>query len=843
MTPPHIENIEILSLLGEGSYGAVYLAKDAIVKDVSRHKPLFASDYYAVRVFNSMAVNRQLIERVYKRLEHGPYPQGVMPIVIRRTESGSLCLVMPFYGSVNEASKQATPRTLQGELEKNTSASSWELVEKIAHALVQLHQKRIAHANIEPGNIFFDKENSLFLSDFALGHMPGVSVRSFSNALLYSPPEQLLKPNAYTDGQGYNWDTYSFSVLAFRLINGKFPRCHDQFIQLESQKLDGHEKIEQSASDLALQLQHSPIAAWAHKPSSFRESQRRALIERCLSLEPEDRCHDFQAFMHLWEQIDFEQETKRIKLRTKQSIVLTGILALGCLVLSALLITGKHRHQSSEEELQQENHLLENAKLTAEARETGAIQAQKAAELSLNTSTQHITETTTRLEDQILSLAKTNDRLTSWIMQTQNTRLPSLKSKPPIDILTDELTQFLESIQQDKAFLPVRARISMQLAELQLLARKPQTADILISQAAKQWEQAAMNEPRHALRIARAKLVCLLQAQDIKDQALIDRLLPETKLHVKSLHTEDDVEKNRIGAVMEIISGRMIEGSDPSKALEHFLSAIEKLKGIHDKLPEHIVIRSELAEYTLHSSSIAETLDRVDDASRLQSEAAIHLKSLLETNPNLEFTKIKLAEIEILAAEEALRSGDNKEGINKLTYAETLLKGLAKDETTVDGAALQIAIARGLSSVILRDRGQITEASKNLDLAIDSLEKIVSANPQSSEPLYRLSVFYWQRSGLAHSLGEKQKSLTLGQQAADHMQQYLALGIKKHQKSIRRSLAYLYGDLGQNAATLGKSTVATKSYKNAASMWQSLIDHHGREEEYTQGLRWAQNQY
>jgi hypothetical protein len=75
------------------------------------------------------------------------------------------------------------------------------------------------------------------------------------------------------------------------------------------------------------------------------------------------------------------------------------------------------------------------------------------------------------------------------------------------------------------------------------------------------------------------------------------------------------------------------------------------------------------------------------------------------------------------------------------------------------------------------------------------------------------------------------------------MQRLLKAGAGKRDTELRRSLAYLYGDLGHTAHVKGKKTDAIAAFKNASTMWQSLITKNGKKEEYTEGLKWSQSRY
>ena len=279
--------------------------------------------------------------------------------------------------------------------------------------------------------------------------------------------------------------------------------------------------------------------------------------------------------------------------------------------------------------------------------------------------------------------------------------------------------------------------------------------------------------------MARARLSCLMQSLDQKDPKFTTALLPKARRDIQAITSGDENETRRINAVMQIIDGTMIQTTDPAKALEHFQLALKDLDGVHKAIPDHVAVRSDLARFALHSATLAESLDRVEDSARLRGEAAVHLRWLLKNNPKLKLAKVKLAEIDIMAAESDMRAGNDTQGAAKLTAAEKLLSGLSADDTSPDGASMQIAHAKGLRAVLLRDRGRTTDAAKSLDEAIKLTEKIVAAHPDASEPLYRLAVFHWQRGGLSGDAGDTTGELAQGKKAAELMQRLLKVGAGK----------------------------------------------------------------
>ena len=146
-----------------------------------------------------------------------------------------------------------------------------------------MHQRRIAHGNLKPGNIFFDENGELFLTDFAMGQMPGVGVLPYTDALLYAPPEQLRDPEGYLSGKGYAWDTYAFAVLAFRLLTGKFPRCEATFSRGLPAPGEGH--MTGIEADLTNSPNVSSTASWQtgamRRPTSANANDARSSKNAC----------------------------------------------------------------------------------------------------------------------------------------------------------------------------------------------------------------------------------------------------------------------------------------------------------------------------------------------------------------------------------------------------------------------------------------------------------------------------------------------------------------------------------------------------------------------------------
>ena len=533
----------------------------------------------------------------------------------------------------------------------------------------------------------------------------------------------------------------------------------------------------------------------------------------------------------------------------KRTLVLALTVAvagmIGCAVLNSMIHEQKAQSKKTKAHHAEEITTLKLEFIKQIEAEQEITKNAKASEIQAKTAKKIAESREKKNQAQLVSLGVANDHLLAWMMRDHSKDLPELKkSTSSRDTLVRELHQFLKITEGHEQFQPVRARIMLQLAELEIYQKNPVKADPLLDSAVAAWTDAGIQEPGHAYRIARARLACLIQALDQQKHDLATRLLPKARQAAQANPSNDDLENKRLNAVLHVIDGRMIQSKDPAKALQHFQTAIKDMQGIQRTLTEHIIVRSDLARYTLEAANLAETLNRTDDADRLRGEAATALEKLLKTNPNLQLPKVQLAQTHIMSANVDIREGNATDGAKKLAKAEKLLATLPATDTSPNGAAMQIAAAKGLRAVLLRDAGKNADAQRMLNEAIQLSEKILTAQNEkqagSNEPLYRLAVLHWQLAGLIGDSGDKPAELRQGKKAADLMEDLLKKDAGKHDNAIRRGLGYLYGDLGHTAAQQGDQKAASTHFKHAAIIWQSLINRYGQQEEYTDGLKWSQ---
>lgn len=260
------------------------------------------------------ATNMDLVVWGTRRLEAAGWPEGIMPVSNMGTAGRQMIRLGPLMMREREDGPPV-PRSLQHRVPDDISVIG--VLARISRALAAMHRAGVAHGNLKPGNIFLDGRGGALVTDWAMGNMPGVRSFRFTDALLYQPPEQLRNPAGYENGDGFRWDVFSFGVMAFRLLAGRFPRCHETFGRIAPPTGDGClTGYVADMSKVARYLESKASYEWPAEIAGKLGETFVGCIDDCLALDPLERPADLDSIAAIlgeaWDGEDREDPARRV---------------------------------------------------------------------------------------------------------------------------------------------------------------------------------------------------------------------------------------------------------------------------------------------------------------------------------------------------------------------------------------------------------------------------------------------------------------------------------------------------------------------------------------------------
>ena len=206
---PVLPGYEILSELGRGGMGVVYLARQVRLNRLCALKMILAGDHAS----REAALRFQTEAETIARLRHGNIVQiyhigdcdGRVYYEMEYIEGGSL-----------EARLDGTPWP---------AARAAAMVEELACGVGAAHQLGIVHRDLKPGNILMDADGTPRIADFGLAKTLNVqSGLTQTDSVLGSPsymaPEQA---GGHAKDVGPAADVYALGAILYELLTGRPP--------------------------------------------------------------------------------------------------------------------------------------------------------------------------------------------------------------------------------------------------------------------------------------------------------------------------------------------------------------------------------------------------------------------------------------------------------------------------------------------------------------------------------------------------------------------------------------------------------------------------------------------
>lgn len=299
---PILPDYQPLKLLGEGSYGKVWLYQE---KTSGRR--------VAVKFF-SRGTSEQwlLVQAEVQQLSRLDGDPGIVQIKKVEIETFPPYFVMTYAEQGSLADRLA-----QGPL---PATEALRIFEQVAQALAYVHAKGISHCDLKPGNILLDARGKALVADFGQAHLGG-DVAAAMGTFFYMAPEQADLDNPVPNPR---WDVYSLGALFHVMVTGKPPH-----------EAPAIRAALAATSELEKRLQL--YRDWVRAAERTRRFGRvrgvdgdlAQIIESCLETDPERRPRDAGAVLAALQ--------RRRHTRRQRPVLLIGLMAP---VLLLLLLAG-----------------------------------------------------------------------------------------------------------------------------------------------------------------------------------------------------------------------------------------------------------------------------------------------------------------------------------------------------------------------------------------------------------------------------------------------------------------------------------------------------------------------
>jgi serine/threonine protein kinase len=224
------ERYRILSKLGEGGMGVVYLAEHVVIEKKIALKVLFPdltrrADLVQRFMQEAKSASRINHENVIDITDFGQSPEGYVFIAMEYLSGQDLGQVLK--GSGPMPWPRAQPIVLQ-----------------IVKALRAAHERGIIHRDMKPENIFVlprdDGREFVKVLDFGIAKVMGLEEdvpRLTRTGMIFGTPEYMSPEQAQGQSVDHRVDIYAVGCIMFHILTGRVPFKADSFMGILSKQM------------------------------------------------------------------------------------------------------------------------------------------------------------------------------------------------------------------------------------------------------------------------------------------------------------------------------------------------------------------------------------------------------------------------------------------------------------------------------------------------------------------------------------------------------------------------------------------------------------------------------
>jgi len=213
LLPYRLGDYELLSELGRGSMGIVYLARHARLQRVVALKMLLGGEFAR----DQIRARFNLEAKAVARLQH--------PNIIQIFEVGEWCVSavgppVPYF-TLEYVEGGSLSARLAGAPQAPFRAASW--LSTLARAVHYAHGQGIVHRDLKPSNVLLTSDGHLKICDFGVAKILTASAGETLGGLLIGTPEYMAPEQA--DGEGRfaqpASDVYALGAILYTMLTGR----------------------------------------------------------------------------------------------------------------------------------------------------------------------------------------------------------------------------------------------------------------------------------------------------------------------------------------------------------------------------------------------------------------------------------------------------------------------------------------------------------------------------------------------------------------------------------------------------------------------------------------------
>ncbi|MFT3914466.1 MAG: serine/threonine-protein kinase [Anaeromyxobacteraceae bacterium] len=252
------DRYRVLSRLGEGGMGTVYLCEHAVLRRrfaLKVLRPELGDDPELVERFRNEAIAASRIgqENVVDVVDFGAEEDGALYYVMEALDGRSVGAILRDEGPF------AVSRTLS-------------LLEQTCRALAAAHARGVVHRDVKPENVFVvrrEEAERVKILDFGISHVPAEMTGSKITRAgsIIGTPEYMAPEQANGEPIDHRADVYAVGVLAYEMLTGLLPfEANGPVATLVAAREQPVEPPSRKRKDIPVEVDRIVVRALAKKP-------------------------------------------------------------------------------------------------------------------------------------------------------------------------------------------------------------------------------------------------------------------------------------------------------------------------------------------------------------------------------------------------------------------------------------------------------------------------------------------------------------------------------------------------------------------------------------------------